>query len=79
MPEYHVGCGLQFIYAGKLNKNKTDWADKSEVTQEAYTAVFQHIKEDMETDKALGRKYKFNFRDGVVFEVSCKIKKPKEG
>ena len=78
MSEYHVGCGLQYIYAGKLNKAKTDWTDKSEVTQEAYAAVFQHIKEDMEAHKELGRTYKFNFRDGVTLEVKTTIKKPKE-
>ena len=76
MPEYHIACGLEYIYAGKLNRNKTDWTDKSEVTQEAYAAVFQHIKEEMEAHKELGRTYKFNFRDGVVVEVKCKIKKP---
>ena len=78
MPEYHIACGLEYIYAGKLNRNKTDWTDKSEVTQEAYAAVFQHIKEEMEAHKELGRMYKFNFREGVVLEVKCKIKKPKE-
>lgn len=78
MPEYHVGCGLQYIYAGKLNKAKTEWTDKSEVTQEAYAAVFQHIKEEMEAHKVLGRTYKFNFRNGVALEVKCKIDKPKE-
>lgn len=79
MPEYHVSCGFQYIYAGKLSRGKADWADKSEVTQEAYAAVFQHVKEDMEAHKELGRTYKFNFRNGVVLEVRCKIKKPKEG
>lgn len=79
MAEYHVGCGLQWIYAGTMNREKTDWANKSEVTQEAYAAVFQHVKEDMETNKVLGRTYKFTFRDGFMLEVKCKIKRPKEG
>ena len=39
---------------------------------------FQHIKEDMETHKELGRTYKFNFRGDVVLEVKATIKKPKE-
>lgn len=78
MSEYHVSCGLQYIYAGKLNKAKTDWTEKSEVTQEAYAAVFQHIKEDMETHKELGRTYKFNFRGDVVLEVKATIMKPKK-
>lgn len=78
MPEYHVGCGLHWIYAGTMNRGRTDWANKSEVTQEAYAAVFQHIKERIEARKELRETYKFSFRDGVVLEVSCKIKRPKE-
>ena len=41
MAEYHVGCGLFGIYAGKLNKDKTKWLDKREVTTEAVDSVLQ--------------------------------------
>lgn len=42
MAEYHVGCGITAIYAGTLNKNKTMWVNKSNVTDEAFTAVAQY-------------------------------------
>lgn len=35
MAEYHVGCGIAGIYAGTLNKQGTEWLNKSEVTEEA--------------------------------------------
>ncbi len=34
MAEYHVGCGLFGIYAGRLNKDKNMWVSKSDVTDE---------------------------------------------
>lgn len=42
MAEYHVGCGITAIYAGTLNKNKTMWVNKSNVTDEAFSAVAQY-------------------------------------
>jgi len=42
MAEYHVGCGITAIYAGTLNKNKTMWVNKSDVTDEAFDAVAQY-------------------------------------
>lgn len=39
MPEYHVGCGITAIYAGRLNKAKTTWLDKTSCTDEAICAV----------------------------------------
>lgn len=48
MTEYHVGCGAFGIYAGILNKNKTMWKNKSDVTNEALDAVAQYLlQEDM--------------------------------
>lgn len=43
MTEYHVGCGAFGIYAGILNKNKTMWKNKSNVTNEALDAVAQYL------------------------------------
>lgn len=48
MAEYHVGCGMAGIYAGMLNKQGTEWLNKSEVTEEARMAVAQYEKERME-------------------------------
>ena len=46
MVEYHVGCGAFGIYAGILNKNKTMWKNKSEVTNEALDAVAQYLLQE---------------------------------
>lgn len=46
MTEYHVGCGAFGIYAGTLNKNKTMWKNKSEVTNEALDAVAQYLLQE---------------------------------
>lgn len=44
MAEYHVGCGAFAIYAGTLNnKNKNLWQNKTEVTDEATSAVAQYF------------------------------------
>lgn len=45
MAEYHIGCGITAIYAGTLNKNKTMWVNKSDVTDEAFNAVAQYCLE----------------------------------
>ena len=51
MAEYHVGCGAFGIYAGTLNsKNKSLWQNKSEVTNEAISAVAQYL---LQEDKSL--------------------------
>lgn len=39
MAEYHVGCGIAGIYAGRINKKKDMWLEKSDVTQEALNSV----------------------------------------
>lgn len=47
MPEYHVGCGAFAIYAGTLNsRNKHLWQNKSEVTNEATSAVAQYLLQE---------------------------------
>ena len=48
MAEYHIGCGITAIYAGTLNKNKTMWVNKSDVTDEAFNAVAQYCLEHNE-------------------------------
>lgn len=40
--EFHVGCGLCGIYAGTL-KTETQWAKKSDVTNEALCAVADYL------------------------------------
>ena len=46
MPEYHIGCGAFGIYAGTLNRTKTLWQNKSEVTNEAICAVAEYLLQE---------------------------------
>ena len=53
MAEYHVGCGLfGTIYAGTMMKPRKDglqlWRSKSDVTDEAVSAVLSHFITEME-------------------------------
>lgn len=48
MAEYHVGCGITGIYAGTLNKKGDMWTNKSDVTDEAISAVAQFLLEHEE-------------------------------
>ena len=48
MAEYHVGCGITAIYAGTLNKKGNMWLHKSDVTNEAFSAVAQYCVEHNE-------------------------------
>lgn len=48
MAKYHVGCGITEIYAGTLNKKSTMWVNKSDVTDEAISAVAQFLLEHEE-------------------------------
>ena len=43
MSNYHVGCGITEIFAGTLNKTYTKWVNKSDVTDEAISAVAQFL------------------------------------
>lgn len=71
MAEYHVGCGAFGIYAGTLNsKNKSLWQNKSEVTNEAVSAVAQYL---LQEDKSL----LFNYH-GCRYRLSVTPEPPKE-
>ena len=48
MAEYHVGCGITGIFAGTINKTSTMWVNKSDVTDEAISAVAQFLLEHEE-------------------------------
>lgn len=60
--EYHVGCGAFGIYAGTLNKAKTTWLSKSDVTDECTSATAEYLLNN-------GLKMKFN-RDGKKYALS---------
>lgn len=48
MANYHVGCGITGIFAGTINKTSTMWVNKSDVTDEAISAVAQFLLEHEE-------------------------------
>lgn len=43
MTEYHVGCGIFGIYAGRLNKKGDQWLSKSDVTEEVLNSAFDYL------------------------------------
>ena len=43
MTEYHVGCGVLGIYAGRLNKKGDRWLSKSDVTEEVLDSTFDYL------------------------------------
>lgn len=56
MTRYRVGCGLNGIYAGIL-KNEDEWKTKSDVTDEAVSAVAQYL---IENEKGVTVTYRGN-------------------
>lgn len=60
MAEYHVGCGITGIFAGTLNKKGDMWVNKSDVTDEAISAVAQFLLEHEEaaTFNYQGKRYR---------------------
>lgn len=77
MDEYHVGCGIAGIYAGTLNKQGTEWLNKSEVTDEARKAVIQYEKDRLQSEKRLKETIEYTFRNGDVLTVTYALKKAK--
>ena len=51
MAEFHVGCGIDGIYAGTVKKNGEEWKNKSEVTTEAINAVRNWLLMNKPEDK----------------------------
>jgi hypothetical protein len=49
MTKYHVGCGITGIFAGTLNKRGDIWVNKSDVTDEAFSAVAQYCVNNNQT------------------------------
>jgi hypothetical protein len=50
MTQYHVCCGITAIWAGTLNKKGNTWRNKSDVTDEACSAVAQYF---LQNDKLM--------------------------
>lgn len=83
MAEYHVGCGAFGIYAGKLNKNKKLWQNKTECTDEAIEAVrdymVQNLLGGLTEPKFDSNGYFWKLKDGRSIALSIKITGEKNG
>lgn len=74
MAEYHVFAGPFGIYAGKTNKNCTEWLDKSEVTNETLLAVVDYFLDEIQINNKTEAGYEWNYKDGKVVELLVRIK-----
>ena len=79
MAEYHVGCDFFGIYAGILNsRNKSQWQNKSEVTDEALCAVRDYMVMELlggtKCAKATSSGYEWTLKDGRTVELRVTIK-----
>ena len=82
MAEYHVGCGIAGIYAGTLNKGKSAWQNKTEVTDEAISAVRDYMVQELlgglDCSKATTSGYEWTLKDGRVVELRVTVKEKEE-
>jgi hypothetical protein len=73
--EYHVGCGIAGIYAGVL-KNKEEWKDKTECTNEAIVAVRDYMIDErlggINGNETSGG-YQWKLKDGRTVQLVVKI------
>lgn len=74
MSGYHVSAGIAGIYAGKTNKNGTEWLDKSDVTEECFHAVRDYLVMECEAKKQNEAGFIWNRKDGKVVELLIRIK-----
>ena len=79
MNEYHVGAGYFGIYAGIL-KNKNEWKDKTECTDEAVEAVRDYMVEEclggLDCSKSHKNGWSWKLKDGrkvtLMIEIESK-------
>ena len=76
MPEYHINCGLDEIYAGVLKKNSTEWRTKSPVTEEAINAVRDYLFIKIKDGDSFG--YSWDLNSNEKIELFVKITKKRE-
>ena len=75
MADYHVGCGLFGIYAGLLStKDKSMWAKKSEVTEEAIAAVRDYMVSEFIKGNQTTGGYSWTRKDGTKIELRITAK-----
>ena len=71
MPEYHIHCGLDEIYAGVLKKNSTEWRTKSPVTDEAINAVRDYLFVKIKDGDSFG--YSWDLNSDSTIDLLVKI------
>ena len=64
MSEYHVSCGMFGIYAGTIQKNGTEWKDKTRVTDEAIEAVRDWLLSEAQFYNKTYSGYSWTTKDG---------------
>lgn len=76
MAEYHIGCGITAIFAGTLNKNKTQWINKTACTDEAIEAVRDYIVQNelggLNSEKQSAG-YAWTLKDGRTLELIVRV------
>lgn len=79
MAEYHLGNSpiTNTIYAGTLNKAKTMWLNKSDVTEEALACVRDHLFQLANDEGKPEFGYEWDLKDGRRVQLLVKIL-PKE-
>ena len=79
MAEYHLGQSpiTNTIYAGTLNKAKTMWINKTDVTEEALACVRDHLKQLADEAGKSEFGYEWDTKDGKTVQLLVKIM-PKE-
>jgi hypothetical protein len=83
MAEYHVGCGMfGNIYAGTITPHRKDdlkmWRNKSDVTDEAITAVMGHFITEMMRDNKTEIQKAWEVRGGKTLKVTFELSTDKE-
>ena len=75
MPEYHLGVSplTNTIYAGTLNKTKTMWQNKSDVTEEALACVRDHLFRHANDEGKPEFGYEWDLKDGRRVQLLVKI------
>lgn len=74
MAEYHVSAGAFGIYAGKANKDGTEWLDKSDVTEECFHAVRDYLAMECEQKNQDCAGFLWKRKDGKFVELLVRIK-----
>lgn len=73
MNDYHVACGASAIYLGRLNKEGTQWTEKTDCTDEVLRAAADYLF--ALADKSATGQYVRSCRvgDGKTLHLICEV------